>query len=553
MSDATQLSTPPPAPGEVDPASDLTGRTLGEFQILRKLGQGGMGQVYLAMQHSLKRQVALKLLRKELAANTIALKRFYAEAEAVAKINHANIVQVYAIGAMDGLHYMALELVEGRNLREYLARKGALDLPLALSLMRQVAAALQRASELGIVHRDIKPENILVTRKGELKVADFGLSRIMDGEQPLNLTASGVTMGTPLYMSPEQVHGKPCDQRSDIYSFGVTSYHLLAGRPPYRGESAFDVAIQHVQGTPTPLKELRPDCPQELCDLVHKMMAKKPDERPQTARDVLRELNRLKGQVHGAAPATTSAVPNQPPTEAIETVALSQAQPRLLLGRAALGVIAVALAFLLGVGLFVWQSSSAVPVVSVAEPKPTEPEPEPMAPAMVDEEKVLLEKIDKTPLDLRTGGAGLAYRLDLGLLYLKQHRLDEADKLFKTMIDKRGVGPAHVVGRCGQAAVLAQRDKPDESNRIFLEVINDSPMPGPGKLIRESMVQGVIRNFPGLLQMVAESLNRNAINLKQDKLDPKLEPFRKPPTVPTTPRDKDKKDKKGDDPPTKAG
>src|SRR5262249_18263134 len=155
-------------------APDLTGRVLGDYQVLRRLGQGGMGSVYLAEQVYLKRKVALKVLRAELAANPTALQRFKAEAEAVAGAPHANIVQVYAIGDFEGLPFMALEYVEGRNLREFVARKGSPDVLLALSIMRQVAAALQRAGELGIVHRDIKPENILLTRKGEVKVADFG-------------------------------------------------------------------------------------------------------------------------------------------------------------------------------------------------------------------------------------------------------------------------------------------------------------------------------------------------------------------------------------------
>src|SRR5688500_9853926 len=182
-----------PIPLPDGPTPDLTGRTLGDFRVLRKLGQGGMGQVYLARQLSLKRDVALKILSGELADNPTALKRFQAEAEAVARVTHANIVQVYAVGEHDGLRYMALEYVEGRNLRDYLSRKGPPDLPVAVAVLRQVAAALQRASEIGLVHRDIKPENILVTKKVEVKVADFGLSRYFATEgQPLNLTQSGM-------------------------------------------------------------------------------------------------------------------------------------------------------------------------------------------------------------------------------------------------------------------------------------------------------------------------------------------------------------------------
>src|SRR5262249_54826600 len=159
--------------------------------------------------------------------------------------------------------------VEGRNLREYLAKKGTVDPALAIRVMRQVASALERAAELGIIHRDIKPENILLTRRGEIKVAGFGLSRCFASDQPaVNLTQSGITLGTPLYMSPEQVQGLPLDPRTDIYSFGVTCYHMLAGQPPFRGQTAFDLALQHVKNEPAPLSVARPDLPRPLCAIV---------------------------------------------------------------------------------------------------------------------------------------------------------------------------------------------------------------------------------------------------------------------------------------------
>src|SRR6478672_1288627 len=285
MSDAM----PQPPAADPPPLPDLTGRTLGDYQVLRRLGTGGMGQVYLARQLSLKREVALKLLRTDLATNSTALLRFQAEAEAVAKLNHPNIVHIHQMGEFEGQRYMVLEFVDGRNLRDHLARRGPPDLPVTLSIIKQVVLALQKAHEQGIVHRDIKPENILVTKKVEVKVTDFGLSRFFTGATPaLNLTQSGVTLGTPLYMSPEQVQGKAVDHRSDIYSLGVTCYHLLTGEPPFRGSTAFDVALKHVQGEARPLGSIRPDLPAELCAIVHKMMAKNPIDRYQSAREVLR-------------------------------------------------------------------------------------------------------------------------------------------------------------------------------------------------------------------------------------------------------------------------
>ena len=217
-----------------------------------------MGQVYLAEQISLKRKVALKLFKSELSANKTSLERFKREAEAVARATHANIVQIYALGETEGLHFMALEYVEGRNLREFLEKKGPPDVKLGLRIIGQVAAALQQSSELGIVHRDIKPENILLNRKGEVKVTDFGLSRHF--KQDSSLTDSRITMGTPLYMSPEQVEGKPVDHRTDIYSFGVTCYHIFAGQPPFRGGTPFEVALQHVTRSPGRSARFAPTC-----------------------------------------------------------------------------------------------------------------------------------------------------------------------------------------------------------------------------------------------------------------------------------------------------
>ncbi|HVJ86396.1 MAG TPA: serine/threonine-protein kinase [Caulifigura sp.] len=268
------------------------GATIGEFSLIRLLGKGGMAEVWLAEQHSLKRNVALKLLKPELTSDPTYVKRFQAEAKAAGGLSHSNIVQVYSVGQADGRHFIAQEYVQGSTLKSFLQRKGALDLQTALHIMRQVAAALQVAAERGIVHRDIKPENIMLTRKGEVKVADFGLAQLMGGER-LNLTQEGTTMGTPLYMSPEQVNGQKLDQRSDLYSFGVTCYHMLAGETPFRGESAIAVAMQHLQNTPRDLAGRRPDLPKAMCDIVHRMLAKSPDDRYPNAQKVLADLKKL--------------------------------------------------------------------------------------------------------------------------------------------------------------------------------------------------------------------------------------------------------------------
>ena len=294
---ANQVRPEPSAPHAAEKRVDidLTDRMLGEFRILRRLGRGGMAEVYLAEQTTLRRNVAIKVLHENRLKDPTYLARFQREAQSAAALSHPNIVQVLLVGEQEGIHYIAQEYVPGYNLRELLKKKGPPEQTLAVRIIRQAANALQAAHEAGIVHRDVKLENIMITRKGEVKVADFGLAQLMrdDAADEPHLTRAGVTMGTPLYMSPEQISGKEVDHRSDIYSLGVTCYHLLSGNPPFRGPTAMSIAVQHLKNEPDPLEPIRSDLAPLLCRMVHKMMAKKPQDRYQTAQAILKDLKRL--------------------------------------------------------------------------------------------------------------------------------------------------------------------------------------------------------------------------------------------------------------------
>lgn len=272
--------------------TDLTDKQLGEFHLLRRLGSGGMADVFLAEQTSLQRYVAVKVMKPALMAHSgqDMLARFKQEAMMAAGLNHPNIVQVYTIGQEGDLHYIAQEYVQGKDLASIIRDRGKPDISSALHVMRQVAAALKASGQAGIVHRDIKPENILVTKKGEVKVADFGLAQLGDSSDS---ERQGVTMGTPLYMSPEQVSGRELDARSDVYSFGVTCYQLLCGDTPFKGPNAVAIATQHLKNPPPPLKEKNPALPDVLCRIVHRMMAKRRTLRYQSADEVLEDLKKL--------------------------------------------------------------------------------------------------------------------------------------------------------------------------------------------------------------------------------------------------------------------
>lgn len=270
---------------------DLTGTRIGDYTVVRLLGRGGMGDVYLARQQSLNRPVALKVLQRRFAQQAECVRRFRVEAEACGRFNHPNIVQVYAVGEVYGRPFLALEYVDGLTLAECVQKTGPLPVRAALRVLRGVAAALHEAGEHDVIHRDIKPENILLTRRGEVKVADFGLARCRLGAEDARLTESGLVLGTPLYMNPEQVQGNRLTRRSDIYSLGVTAFCMLAGRPPYTGDTAFDVALQHVQGRPASLSGVRPELPSELCAIIARMMARDPAQRYACGRDILHELS----------------------------------------------------------------------------------------------------------------------------------------------------------------------------------------------------------------------------------------------------------------------
>ena len=275
----------------------LIGSRLGDYQVLRKLGRGGMADVFAARPLSLGRDVALKVLRSEYARDKDYVERFRREARAAAKLNHPNIVQVYEVGSVDSVFYIAQELIDGGNLRQRLEDQGAIGAEEAIELLVGVASALELAAEAGITHRDIKPENIMRSTRGIIKVADFGLARIstdMSASQT-SLTQAGLTLGTPRYMSPEQVQGHAVDARSDLYSLGVTMYHLLAGRPPFEADDPLALALMQLQETPTPLDRARakrapdgqPDLPEWLIAVVTRLMNKSPQDRFQSPSELL--------------------------------------------------------------------------------------------------------------------------------------------------------------------------------------------------------------------------------------------------------------------------
>jgi serine/threonine protein kinase len=285
---------------------DLSGMSLAGYRLGHLLGSGGMADVYVAEQTSLGRRVAIKVLRPETLRHVGAVERFEQEARAAAALVHGNIVQIHEVACLDGIHFLAEEFVEGPSLAGWLEVRGPLDARQALAVLAQVGSALARAARQGIVHRDIKPANLLVTPAGEVKVTDFGLARVV--AEDLALTQSGTTLGTPLYMSPEQGEGRAVDARSDLYSLGATVYHLLAGRPPFTGPTAVSVVMAHIREPLEPLGRLRPDLPAEVCAIVERLLAKDPAERLADPAALLDAVAEAEAALGGLPRATSAAL-----------------------------------------------------------------------------------------------------------------------------------------------------------------------------------------------------------------------------------------------------
>ncbi len=358
---------PPSAPTTGSRRSEgedpLVGHTLGGYEVLRKLGQGGMGAVYEARQLSLDRSVALKVLPANLAADRNFITRFLREAHAVARLNHANIIQIYDVGQSGGIYFFAMEFVQGRTLDDLLRDKGRMNIETAVGYIVQAARGMAYAHRKHIIHRDIKPDNIMVNEEGVAKVADLGLAKELQ-EQEHSVTLSGVAMGTPYYMAPEQAtDAKRADHRADIYSLGCTLYQLVTGKLPFDGSSAYEIITKHVQTAVRPPHELDPSVSEELSAIIRKMLEKNVDARYQRMEEVIEDLEKFLG---------VSAAAGWQPTEEqirilrdhadrIETIRRDKKSRVALLGLSALVVLAAMISVRVG-----WRFGVGVAAFSVA-------------------------------------------------------------------------------------------------------------------------------------------------------------------------------------------
>ncbi|MBI5868066.1 MAG: protein kinase [candidate division Zixibacteria bacterium] len=276
----------------------MIGKTISHYKIESKLGSGGMGEVYLATDTELDRPVALKFLADSLIRDTDARSRFLVEARSASKINHPNVVSVYAMEGVQGSHFISMEYVRGKTLQSVIAG-GPIDIPVACDLIKQIAAGVAAAHELNIVHRDVKPSNVIITESGIAKIMDFGLAQIPGTSL---ITTPGAVMGTVAYMAPEQIQGLEVDARADVFSLGVVFYELLTGQRPFNGDHGAALMYSVVYDEPPPVRELRPEVGNGIQALVTKALSKSAELRYADAREFVHALKSAGAPVAASEP-----------------------------------------------------------------------------------------------------------------------------------------------------------------------------------------------------------------------------------------------------------
>ncbi len=273
----------------------------GRYQVLSELGRGGMGIVYQAYDKQLKDQVAIKLLSPLLSTDIDALERLTREVSLARRVTHPNVIRIHDIAEVNGLHYVSMEYFGGTNLKEHLKRSGPLSLLNAYQILSQMFDGLEAAHSQGVVHRDLKAQNVMISPSGQIKIIDFGLARSVHLE---GMTATGLIMGTPEYMAPEQVAGKHVDERADIYALGVIMFEMLTGRVPFKGDSAIAVGFQHLKDLPPSPRSINPQIPEEVERIILKALEKDPIQRYRNVDDLRKDFESALPRFAAGATAT---------------------------------------------------------------------------------------------------------------------------------------------------------------------------------------------------------------------------------------------------------
>ena len=378
------------------PTEELTRGTTfaGRYEIIEELGKGGMGKVYRVEDKKIKEEVALKLIKPEIASDKKTIERFSNELKMARKIAHRNVCRMYDLGEEKETHYITMEYVPGEDLRGMIKMMGQLGAGKSISIAKQVCEGLAEAHRLGVVHRDLKPSNIMIDKEGNARIMDFGIARSVKGK---GITGAGIMVGTPEYMSPEQAEVKEVDQRSDIYTLGVILYEMVTGRVPFEGETPLGIAMKHKSEAPQDPRELNSQLPEDLSHLILKCLEKDKEKRYQSAGEVRSELSRIEEGI----PTTERIEPKRKPTTSKE-ITVTLRKPWLMVAALVVAVIVV------GLGIIYFRSEK--PILSPVQKRLVvlpfknlgPPEDEYFADSITDEIRAYLAQIERLSMIART-------------------------------------------------------------------------------------------------------------------------------------------------------
>ena len=334
-----------------------TGSTFaGRYQVVEEMGRGGMGRVYKVIDTKLKEELALKLIHPEIAVDERIIKRFGNELKMARRISHKNVCRMYHLEEDEGIHYLTMEFIQGESLKDMIGMMGQLSPGQALSVIKQVCEGLAEAHKLGVVHRDLKPSNIMIDRAGNARIMDFGIARSLKAK---GITRTGTMIGTPEYMSPEQVEGLETDQRSDLYSLGVILYEMVTGRIPFDGETPFSIALKHKSEKPQDPREINPQIPENISRMIMRCLEKDREKRYQAAEEFLSELSKIEEGI----PTEERVIPKKKPTISRE-ITVTFNLKKILIPAFAITALAV-------IAVLIFQLFSRKEVVPVPSDKPS--------------------------------------------------------------------------------------------------------------------------------------------------------------------------------------
>ena len=310
----------------------------GRYQIIEELGKGGMGRVYKALDTKIDEKIALKLIKPEIATDKKTIERFSNELKYARKIRHKNVCHMYDLGEEKGNNYITMEFVEGEDLKSMIRMSGQLSTGMTIKVAKQICDGLSEAHKLGMIHRDLKPGNVMIDKNGDARIMDFGLVRSLEAK---SITGAGVMIGTPEYMSPEQVEGKEIDKRSDLYSLGVALYEMMTGQVPFEGDTPFTIGVKHKSEIPQEPKKINEQIPDDLNLLIMKCLEKEKERRYQTADEIHADLE----NIEKGLPTTIREIPMKKPLTSREITVTLGMKKLLVPSVILLGVVIAALVF----------------------------------------------------------------------------------------------------------------------------------------------------------------------------------------------------------------